>query len=128
MLAVVPPLAADLMGGSPNEQLWVKQALNLVMDGSKEWGGLDPLDHIVLPSFLLHNNAHLLGEQPNLLMALLNKNQNRINSVEQTDTLHNNFACTLVTSQTQVPAHAHCMMHQLLSCHVCVTIENCMHA
>lgn len=58
---------------SPNEQFWVQQALNLVMDGSKIRGGLDPLDHVVLPSLLLHNNAHLLGKQSNLLMALLYK-------------------------------------------------------
>ena len=43
------------------------------MDGSKVRGALDPLDHVILPSLLLHNNTHLLGKQSNLLMALLYK-------------------------------------------------------
>lgn len=63
--------AVDLLRGPTDECAGVQQLVQLVPDRSEEFVLLNPLDQIVLSSFLLDDSSSLVREHSDLLVTFL---------------------------------------------------------
>lgn len=60
-----------LLRGSADEGFGVQYGVQLSDDGGEIWISLNPSQQVIIPPFLFDYSRSLLGQHPNLLMAVL---------------------------------------------------------